>query len=245
MNRALYNSMRDPSILLALSPEELGGKILFALHRGKLPMFMLHFVEEQLYPRSHPDGAYPDNSRSEVMHAVREAWSWLEASGLIIPAEGANGQNGWRVLTRRAQKFEDEQDFSGFISTRQLPREILHPAIAERVWHAFIRADYDEAVHKAFKAVEIAVREACGYDETEFGVPMLRKAFNSENGPLTDMSLPKPEREAVPHLFAGAYGRFRNPVSHRHVGLDDPVQAIEIILLASHLLRIVDLNKST
>ncbi len=68
----------------------------------------------------------------------------------------------------------------------------------------------------------------------------MSKAFKVDNGPLTDMTLPEPERKATLLLFLGAIGLFKNPSSHRHVPLSDSHEAAEMISFASLLMRMVD-----
>ena len=121
----------------------------------------------------------------------------------------------------------------------RLPKKLLHPVIAQKVYHLFLRGDYDTAVFQAFKEVEVAVRNAGGYSNQDYGTDLMRKAFHTERGILTDENQIESERKAVAHLFAGAIGLYKNPHSHRNV----PVSAeetVEIIMFASHLLRIVD-----
>jgi uncharacterized protein Ymh len=41
-------------------------------------------------------------------------------------------------------------------------------------------------------------------------------------------------------LFRGAFGAFKNPLSHRSVGHDDPVRVFELLAFASLLMRLID-----
>ena len=90
------------------------------------------------------------------------------------------------------------------------------------------------------KAVEVAARAAAGLTVADIGTKLMRKAFDVESGPLTDKTVEQAERQARSDMFDGAIGSYKNPHSHRNVALDDPDEAAEIIMLANHLLRIVD-----
>jgi len=48
------------------------------------------------------------------------------------------------------------------------------------------------------------------------------------------------EESGVAHLFAGAFGAFRNPTSHGTVAVKDEAEAQHLVMLASLLLRTVD-----
>jgi len=103
----------------------------------------------------------------------------------------------------------------------------------------YLRGDFDVAVFQAFKEVEVSVREAAKLPDTLLGVKLMRTAFDKDGGPLSDKTTPEAERDALSHMFAGAIVFYKNPNSHRNVTIE-PGEAREMIILASHLLGIVD-----
>jgi hypothetical protein len=180
----------DVYTLLALEPEELSGNILLLLRKPRSggAGYLLAKLISDLRPVSYLANQvtpYPPEKKAEVNQAVSEAWAWLEAQGLLIPAPDI--QNGWGLLSRRARKIATEAEFADYKNARLFPKEVLHPRIADRVWGAFMRGEYDGAMFQAMKAVEVALREASGLGADLVGVKLMRPASLPENGPLTDL----------------------------------------------------------
>lgn len=245
--------------LLALEPDELGLRLLPILARpttvsGEV-LSLYGFLERQFMPIHYAferqvgnSSPYSHEQHNALKDALAEAWAWLEGQGLIVPRLEAyrtaivefHPTN--RRLSRRGLRLAREPRLA--LATRQLPKDALHPLIREDVWVNYHRGKYDTAVFEAMKVVEIRVRKAAGLAATDLGTDLMRKAFNPQNGPLTDTATPMAEREARSALFAGAIGSYKNPQSHRHVDLDDPDETAEIIMLANHLLRIVDAREA-
>jgi uncharacterized protein (TIGR02391 family) len=175
----------------------------------------------------------------EAKQAIREAWAWLEGQALLIRDPSLlRGEN--RILSRKGCRLGRDAKARRVFSGHRLAKESLHPSIREDVWALYQREKYDTAVFEAMKAVEVAVRTAARLPATDIGATLMRKAFDQQSGKLADMEAVPAERQARSDLFAGAIGAYKNPHSHRNVALDDPDEAAEIILLANHLLRIVD-----
>ena len=235
----IFDLVPDPEVLLNLALEEVAYQLLVVTN-SILQNGMAHrdaIVSIEAGPGQPP--AYTTRT-DEIALALIEGLNWLEVNGLLIPPLGPNGRNGWLTFGRRGRNLLERSQFSAFQKAASFPKSLLHPAIADRVWIELARGDLSDAVFIAFRAVEEAIRDAGGYAPTDIGTDLARRAFNSANGPLSDQTQPEAERQALANLIAGALGSYKNPHSHRTVLISDPLEAQEIVMLASHLLRIID-----
>jgi uncharacterized protein (TIGR02391 family) len=234
MMQDIKAALPDPEVLLSLAPQELARVLLpiFKRHRDQIH---LHNLVNHLHQMQE---VYPRHMCDAIGLAISEAWTWLATQGLIVHKPRDMGN--WFSISRTGEKITSDNDFDDFTKAALLPRNLLHPKIAADAWANFLRGAHDLAVFAAFRQVEETVREAAGFDARALGVDMMRKAFAVKDGPLTDRTLPEAEREALGHLFAGAIGSYKNPSSHRTVTIGDAAEAGEMLILASHLLRIAE-----
>lgn len=236
----LYKKYKDPDEILKLAPEELA-EVVLSILQEKEEVFCLHNCISEIpfagEPRFGKDG-YPQDRKYEIHLAVSEAFACLRTLTLIVD-KPEDSEGIWMVLSRRARRMETKRDFLPFRLACGYSRDALHPEVAGKVWDAMQRGEFETAISSAMQAVEIAVREAGKFDDSLVGIKLISAAFGPK-GTLRDHKAHETEEDGIHHLFMGAVKAYRNPHAHRRVHVKDAIEAMDVLMLASHLLRIVD-----
>ncbi len=236
MSKSIISMIPDWNDLVRLEPEELAGVLI--VHMNSLTAYEQQNLNRHNFWLGGEIKAYPTESHENVSKALSEAWAWLERDCLVAPMPGR--MEGWAFITRRGQKLVDLDAYEAYRRASALPRALLDPRIDAHCYPSFLRGAYDTAVFEAMREVEVAVRNAAGWGPERYGRQLMLDAFAPTTGPLSDKQALRTEQEGMMFLFAGAIGLYKNPSSHQSNVITEPTVAAEIIMLASHLLKIVD-----
>jgi len=163
----------------------------------------------------------------------------------VLPLSRASVYNIVRQRARETLGAEDDGTVTPvslrhYFATAVLePFALLHPYVVQRCRSPFESGRYDDAVFNAMKLVEEEVRSAISADPTDIGVNLVKKAMHPNN-PLIRFSQSRAEQESAYFVYYGAIGIFKNPLSHRSMGISDPGKTFECLAFASLLLRMLD-----
>lgn len=102
---------------------------------------------------------------------------------------------------------------------------------------------YARAVEEAFKCLNSAVRDKSGETGRD-GAELMRRVFSVDSPTLKlnnlQTSSERNEQRGYMDIYAGAMTGIRNPRAHDHRLTDVPEAALEMIVLANHLMGKLD-----
>lgn len=167
MGLKIHSIISDNNLLLALEPEELASILLQWINA--LPQNDKYQIKPKILFGEYSDIFMYGHHQVEIIKkALMEAWVCLVRDGFVTPLP--DNDHGCYFITRRGQKVTKASDMDTYRKANLLPKQLLHSKLALTVWPAFARGEYDTAVFQAFKQVEVAVRDAGGFDADKVGV---------------------------------------------------------------------------
>ena len=107
----------------------------------------------------------------------------------------------------------------------------------------FCDQHYARAVEEAFKCLNNLTKEKSGMTNKD-GADLMNQVF-SANNPILRLNKfgsksEKDEQLGYMQIYAGSMTGIRNPRAHEHDLRDDPKVALELLVIANHLMRKLD-----
>lgn len=117
----------------------------------------------------------------QVAERFMEAWGWLEREGFVAHRPNDVNRQGFFV-TRAGQRVAQATNFDAWKQESMFP-DGLDPIIMSKVKPEFLRGEYEMAVFRCFKEVEMRVRDKDPSLASESGVDLMNKGFGPNGSP--------------------------------------------------------------
>jgi uncharacterized protein (TIGR02391 family) len=117
-------------------------------------------------------------------------------------------------------------------------RKGQHQRVVDAASSHYASGHYSSAVHRAYEALIVAVRDKAGRPDLD-GRDLMFQAFNEQN-PILHISDDPAIQEGYKFLFAGAIGAIRNPQAHTTEESLSQEEAIEMLTVCTHLFRVLE-----
>jgi uncharacterized protein (TIGR02391 family) len=174
---------------------------------------------------------------------------------------GPDQEGGWScVIAKEIRRFRGVNTIEQYLEMRIMPRKELsqpvvpvmstptvvsandlqlHSDILSRCWDLFIAQKYDDAILNATKALEVAIRTKTHLSHDIIGATLVNRAFKPDK-PILRYSDIEAEQEGMMSLLRGMIQVFKNPQSHRFVGVQNKSECLSVLLMCSNLLYTIE-----
>ncbi len=215
-----------------------------------------------------PGDRQPDISCNDLTYryplwrklSIRKVGLLLQLGHEIFTPCTIDGDEIWRYyISRKILRFRGVQTIEEYLQKGDLSEEMtnhaaispskssvmvsenlqLHPDIRSKCWDLYTDGKYDEAILNATKALEVAVRTKAKLPPTSIGIDVVNTAFSLKK-PLLRYSRVEAEQEGMMSFLRGIIQVFKNPQSHRFVGVQDKSECLSVLLMCSNLLYVVE-----
>jgi uncharacterized protein (TIGR02391 family) len=185
----------------------------------------------------------------------------LQVEPWIFSFFSTGGEGSWQcTLSREIRRYRDVKTIEEYLEKRDMlkggarspvnePQHSIvvsemwnleiHPEIYAKCWHLYTARKYDEAILNATKALEVAIRTKARLSDDIVGAALVNRAFKPDK-PRLHYSNIEAEQEGMMSLLRGMIQIFKNPQSHRFVGIQNKSECLGVLLMCSNLLYVVD-----
>ena len=183
----------------------------------------------------------PSHELEPKLRELQEGQSALVGNSMALLVATSGIEVTDRLINRRITGSSDvpgPKTLSSLFErliTNQLLREASHQLFSD--------GHYSRAVEEAFKCLNNTVKDKSGLKDRD-GASLMRMAFSASTPVLylngIHSQSEKDEQQGYMDIFAGVMTGIRNPRVHEHDLVDQPEVALELLVLANHLMRRLD-----